>query len=129
NISPTGEQDNYTFTLANPATLYFDSLTNDNRLRRRLIRTAGTHISNRNFNQSDSVDISDPQLRLPAGSYTLTVDGVGDEVTPYSFRLLDLATATPITPGTPFSGTLNPANETDAVKFTANAGDQFYFDV
>src|SRR5439155_4209479 len=33
NISPTGDRDNYTFTLASPATLYFDSLTNDSRLR------------------------------------------------------------------------------------------------
>src|SRR5205814_2071770 len=46
NISPTGEVDNYTFTLASPATLYFDSLTNDTRLRWSLIGPAGTLISN-----------------------------------------------------------------------------------
>ena len=34
-----------------------------------------------------------------------------------------------LTPGTPVSGELNPANETDLYRFTAAAGDRFYFDV
>lgn len=129
NISVTGEQDNYTFTLGAASTLYFDSLTNDTRLRWSLTGPGGTVVNNRLFNSSDSIDITDPQLHLPAGNYTLTIDGIGDEVTPYSFRLSDLATATPLTPGTPVTGTLNPANETDAYKFTATAGSKFYFDV
>jgi len=129
NISPTGEQDNYTFTLASAATLIFDSLTTDTRLRWSLVGPSGTAVSNRGFNNSDSVDITDPQIRLAAGSYTLTIDGVGDEVTAYSFRLSDLAAATTITPGTPVVGTLNPANETDIYKFNATAGNTFYFDV
>jgi hypothetical protein len=129
NLSTPGEQDNYTFTLASPATLYFDSLTNNSRIRWSLVGPGGALVNNRTFNQSDSVDISDPQLRLPAGAYTLTIDGVTDEASAYSFRLIDLASATTITPGTPFSGTLNPAIETDAYKFTATAGQKLYFDV
>ena len=69
-----------------------------------------------------------PVLNLIAGNYTLMVDGTVDHTGSYSFRLSDLASATPITPGTPVSGTLNPGNATNLYKFNANAGDLFYFD-
>src|SRR5207253_10817195 len=100
-----------------PATLYFDSLINDsNNLNWSLNGPGGAVVSGRSFCGSLSRAISDPQLRLPAGSYTLTVDASGDAVGAYSFRLLDLAGATTITPGTPFSGSLSPGNETDLFK-------------
>jgi RHS repeat-associated protein len=63
---------------------------------------------------------------LPAGSYTLTVFGSGQTTGAYSFRLLDLAQAAVI-PDTTVSGTLSPANSTDAYQFHANAGDKYYF--
>jgi len=66
---------------------------------------------------------------LPAGTYTLTVDGSGATTGIYSFRLLDLDSATLLAPGTPQTGgTLSPGNETDVYKFSATAGDSFYFD-
>ena len=52
-----------------------------------------------------------------------------DAVGAYSFRLLNLASATPVTPGVPFSGTLNPANETDAYRFDVVGGEKLFFDV
>ena len=78
-----------------------------------------------------------------AGDYTLTVTGGSllqnnvlgleqgppGETGPYQFRLSDLAAATALTPGTPVSGSLDPANETDLYRFTAAAGDRFYFDL
>src|SRR5205085_2417700 len=66
--------------------------------------------------------------RLPAGDYVLTVDGTGDATGDYQLRLLDLASAPPLTPGTPVSGTLEPGNETDLYRFDASAGDHFFFD-
>src|SRR5947207_8324215 len=60
---------------------------------------------------------------------TLFRSGVGDATGAYQFRLLDLASATALTPGTPVNGTLDPATETDLYRFTAAAGDQFFFDV
>ncbi len=42
--------------------------------------------------------------------------------------MLDLAAATPITPGVQVDGTLDPANSSQAYNFTAAAGDKFYFD-
>ena len=92
-------------------------------LRWTLVGPSGTVVNNRGFNGSDSVDIGDPQLRLPAGAYTLTIDATADNVPNYSFRLLDLSVGTSVTPGTPFNGTLNPAVETDVFKFNANTGD------
>src|SRR3712207_7770134 len=50
----------------------FDVFTNNADLRWSLVGPQGTVVNLRAFTQSDSVDISDPQLRLPAGSYTLT---------------------------------------------------------
>src|SRR4029077_6403787 len=49
------------------------------------------------------------------------------QIAAYAFRLSDLATATPLTPGTPVSSTLNPRSGTDAYRFNASAGQSFYF--
>ncbi|HNC69960.1 MAG TPA: LamG domain-containing protein, partial [Pseudomonadales bacterium] len=46
-------------------------------------------------------------LRLVAGHYTLTVDGVGDAQGDFAFRLLDLAGAAAFTPGTEVAGRLD----------------------
>jgi predicted RNA-binding protein associated with RNAse of E/G family len=129
-IAVPGERDAYTFDLAAAATLYFDSLASDSELRWTLTGPGGTVVDQWSFTGADSVDVADPLLRLAAGSYTLTVDAVGDDVPAYAFRLLNLAAAaTAVTPGTPFSGGLTPPNETDAYRFNATAGEQFYFDV
>jgi hypothetical protein len=68
-------------------------------------------------------------LSLPAGDYVLTIDGATDATGPYSFRMVDLNTAAPLTLGTQVNGQLNPGNETDLYKFTVNAGDRFQFNV
>src|SRR5258708_24681982 len=80
------------------------------------------------FANSDSAEVVNPLLALPAGSYTLTVAGnyfvaTGD----YRFRLLDFANATVFTPGTVVSNALSPANSTTFYQFTGAAGDRYYF--
>jgi len=40
----------------------------------------------------------------------------------YSFRMLDLSNATAVAPGTEVTATLNPANSTNAYRFSATAG-------
>ena len=98
----------YSFTLANPAHLYFDSLTADGTLDWSLIGPTGTVVNQRSFTSSDGIRFSsDPVLNLNAGSYTLFIAGGGGSSN-YSFSLSDLASGTPITPGTAVSGTLNP---------------------
>ena len=128
-IGITGEQDQYTFHLAAASQMYFDSLTSIGNLNWTLAGPAGTAVSSRPFGQSDGSFVSgNPVLNLVAGDYTLTVDGSGDFTGAYQFRLWDLAQASPLTPGTPVSGALDPHNETDLYRFTAAAGDRLFFD-
>src|SRR6185312_562653 len=106
-ITQTGQQNSYTFNLASASQLYFDSLTNDSRLSWTLSGPRGTEVSSRSFNASDGSNFSsDPVLGLIAGNYTLTVSGTGDHTGSYSFRMLNLASATPITPGNTVSSSL-----------------------
>src|SRR6266568_3411557 len=116
--------------LADAKRLYFDSLTNNSALTWSLVGPRGTVISNRTFTSSDSFDVGlgAPILDLVAGSYTLTIDVPADSTVPYAFRLLDLAQAPLIAPGTTVSGQLSPAKETDLYRFTASAGERFFFD-
>src|SRR5262249_26814311 len=128
-ISVAGERDVYTFTLAQPARLYFDTLTSTSTILWSLAGPAGAAVRNRPFNASDGATLSaNPVLALPAGAYALTVAGSGSSTGAYQFRLWDLASAVAITPGTAFSGSLGPANETDLYRFAATAGDRFFFD-
>ncbi len=112
------------FTLASPAWLYLDSRISTP-LRATLSGPLGTVFANRRF---DSSDTSFEPIRLVPGQYELAVSGVGDETGSYEFRLFDLASAAALTPGTPIGGTLSPANETDAYRFSAAGGDRFFFD-
>ena len=126
-VSPS-QLDQYTFHLSANTLAYFDSLTNSGSLQWSLSGPAGVVVSNRLFNNSDGRFTSfDPVLSLPAGAYTLTVSGVGNAVGAYSFRLVDLSSATSVTPGTSFSGTLSPAVSTSFYQFIASAGQSYYF--
>src|SRR5207248_2566614 len=84
-------------------------------------------VSNRNLRSSDSAD-GFPLLDLIAGQYTLTFDASGDDVVGYAFRLIDTASAIPITPGTPVSGQLIRGSETHLFRFDVAAGERFFFD-
>src|SRR5262249_56366487 len=107
---------------------YFDALTNNANLNWTLAGPTGTVVSARPFTSSDGFNFSStPALNLVAGDYVLTIAGQGTTTGAYSFRLWDLAQATALTPGTPVSSDLSPANETDLYRFAANAGDRFFF--
>jgi hypothetical protein len=117
----------YTFNLSTDSKFYFDSLTSYSNFTWTLTGSDGTVINNRSLFYSDR-DNYQPLLNLASGDYMLTIDAPGTVTGAYSFRLLDLAQATVITPGTPVSGTLDPANETDLYQFNVNAGEKFFFD-
>ena len=126
-VALPGQSQNYNFTLPASAALYFDSLTNDGSFRWTLDGPAGRVVNNRGFTGSDAQSISEPLLMLSPGSYRLTVSASADGTGSYRFRLFDIATATPLTPGVLVSGGINPGNETDAYRFTASIGDRFSF--
>ena len=127
-LSSAGNQDIYTFTLAEAKQLYLDALTNIN-LTWTLTGPRGTVVNARDFRFSNGGEFgNNPVLNLVAGDYTLIVDAPGDVVGPYAFRLRDLATATTIDPGVPVAAELRPGKETDFYRFDVQAGDRFYFD-
>src|SRR5262249_26995861 len=122
------QQDRYTFSLAAPALLDFDSLTNNSNLRWSLSGPPGTPVSNRSFIASDGSGFpANPTLSLPAGAYTLTLAVSGAATGAHSFRLRGLSQGAALVPGTAVSGTLSPASATAAYRFTAAAGDTYYF--
>ncbi|MFA6444279.1 MAG: LEPR-XLL domain-containing protein, partial [Sterolibacterium sp.] len=128
-IDHAGQRDFYNFSLTDATQVYFDALTNNANFNWTLTGPRGTVVSGRALTAADAANLSgSPAMNLAAGDYTLIIDSSADIVGNYSFRLLDIAQATMLTPGTPVAGQLNPANETDLYKFTASAGDQFYFD-
>ncbi|MBN8490904.1 MAG: LEPR-XLL domain-containing protein, partial [Burkholderiales bacterium] len=123
-----GQKDVYRFTLDATKRIYFDSLTDNSRLNWTLSGPRGTLVSARTLQTSDSENglfLFD----LPAGDYTLVVDGQGDATGAYGFRLLDLAEALPLVLDSTVQGTLQPANQTQAYRFDAVAGERMYFDV
>jgi hypothetical protein len=123
-----GQRNVHEFSLPTSTMLCFDVLTNAN-LQWRLDAPWGPVVNWRPFLNSDSADIADASLRLPAGNYTLTVAGGGFNTTGgYQFRLLDFAQATGFTPGTPVAATLSPSYGTVLYSFSGQAGDRVYFD-
>ena len=128
-LAADGQVDQFTFTLSDRTLLYLDSLTNNSTIRWNLRDVTGAFVSNRAFSSTDSFNNSDPVEELVAGEYQLEIFASSGTPGAYQFRLVDLDSAIPITPGTAFDGELDPANETDLYQFDAAAGDQFFFDV
>src|SRR5205085_11271324 len=108
-IAAACERNAYIFTLTLSLHDALPILTNAGNLTWTLAGPAGTAVSDRAFNASNS----DTMLDLVAGDYTLTTDGTVDATGAYSFLLSDLESAAPISPGTMVSGALDPASETD----------------
>src|SRR2546428_5699411 len=83
-IGVTGEQNQYTFTLAAPALVYFDALTNNSNLTWTLAGPAGTAVNKSGIALFDSpASFSNPMPNLACDNYTLTVAGIGDANGPY----------------------------------------------
>lgn len=127
-ISVTGEKDSYTFTLADRAIVYLDSLTNNSGFNWTLVGPQGTVVNARTLSTSEN---SQALLDLVPGDYTLTFDGSAANTGAYSFLLHDLTdggSATALTLNTPTMTQLNPGNETLLYQFDATAGDLLNFD-
>ncbi len=108
----------YTFTLSSPSTLVLDTLGGDPTL---TMTGPDGYYLNENLYYSDSSSVGgDPALMLADGTYTISL--VKDSSTTYAFRLLDLATATPLTSGAVVSGTDAPGDATTLYSFTATSG-------
>jgi hypothetical protein len=121
-ISVSGEQDRYTFTIAQPGNVVVD----------RLASSSNSLSWALNGPRGDEFGFLDSVKPLEAGDYLLTVDGTGDATGTYSFRVLDVSngSAIQLTLGTPVIGaTLNPLTEMDLYEFTAPAGTRAFLDI
>ena len=123
-IDHVGQRDIYTFTLTEAKQLYIDALTNNN-LNWRLTGPGISGAITREFLYSEN---GNPILNLVAGNYTLTIDGDGQTVGEYQFRLLDIAQAKLSTVGSVIEGQLTPESRTKLYQFSATAGDRYYFE-
>jgi len=115
-----GDVDTYTFNLAAPSHLWFDSQTNDGNLLWQLSGPTGVipTLSTGTGAVPFSYDDQDLGL-LPTGDYTLVVSANSDYTGTYAFNLMDLGAASSLTIGTAatptgptLTGTLAPGNNT-----------------
>ncbi|MBA4094491.1 MAG: hypothetical protein C0489_10445, partial [Candidatus Accumulibacter sp.] len=121
-----GQQAVYSFSLAAPRTVVFDSQTYNGSLYWSLEGPRGQEVNQQTLAWADSgYNSNDISLELPAGDYTLRIGGYGDTQGAYAFRLLDTASATAVTLGAETAGQLQPGSETDVYSFAASAGDAF----
>ncbi len=126
-IAVPGAIDSHQFSLDTRTLVYFDSLSDLADFHWTLTGPSGVVVSERAFNASDT-SIASPIMNLVPGDYVLDVDAVGDSTGSYEFRLHDITAATPLTPGTPISAELDPANETDLYRLAVSPGDLLAFD-
>jgi hypothetical protein len=118
NISIPGQKDRFTFTGSVGQRLYFDRLDLDGEA----INAATTSPSGVSVFNVGSASDHGPFYLTEAGVYTVLLDGVGDVTGDYSFRVVDLANATPINYGVTNAGQLAPQSRTAAYSFSGTNG-------
>ena len=100
-IAHAGQQDFYSFSLAQRSRIYFDSLANV-AVNWTLTGPNGVVVDSRDLRSTDAQTIGgNPVFDLVAGSYTLRLDATGDTTADYAFRVLDLAAAPVLVPQPP----------------------------
>ncbi len=118
NISKPGEEDIYTFSGTAGQTLYYDGISGDSKITR-LISPSGVQLLSTN-----TASDRQPLTLVETGTYQLIVDGSSNTTGVYSFRLLDLATATDLIFGDTISGNLESGQQTILYKFEGTAEQQ-----
>ncbi|MFT3856666.1 MAG: LEPR-XLL domain-containing protein [Aquabacterium sp.] len=145
-ITQPGQVQRYNFDLTDTKQVVFDALWADNAgvnidFSWSLDGPLGRLVNERSIQYSDSRNLqgfdgysadrsrSDRVVyTLGPGHYTVTMDTANDGVGKFAFRLLDLASATDITPGTVVNDTLAPGSSTRAYAFDVSAGERIAFD-
>ncbi|WP_293313893.1 putative Ig domain-containing protein [Microcoleus sp. PH2017_08_TRC_O_A] len=130
-IGKAGEKDTYTFEGKVGQKLFFDGLTGNSNLSAQLydpfgsvvVEPSGYAITNRSTN-SDWLS----QTLNASGTYRLVVDGSNNNTGNYSFRLSDLAKATPLNLAALNTGTAE-AGEVDLYQITGRQGQVLNFDL
>jgi hypothetical protein len=125
-ISKVGEKNIYTFTGLPGQKLFYDAVGSNvnTAIYAQLISPNGNIVFD---NKSSDRDQSAFTL-TEAGTYQIIIDGLGSTIGDYSFRLLDISTATPLELGTTVTSTLTPGLKSDFYQIRGIAGQRLYFD-
>jgi subtilase family serine protease len=127
-IQIPGMRRSYTFTLNGPTRLLVDYLMPDGGTTYiGLERPAGALLTERGL-QNIEWNYPDQMLLAPAGDYQANIRTDGRNTNQFSFRIVNLDTAPLFTPGSEVSRAFNTAYGTEVFRFSAQAGEQFYYD-
>ena len=119
-ISLPAQEDRFTFSGAIGQRLFYDALDLDfESIVVTILAPSGDTVNGFAANHSSDVG---PVYLLETGTYTMILRGSGDATGDYSFRLLDLANATPISYGTTVTGQLAPQSRANAYRFEGTNG-------
>lgn len=119
-IDQPGEQDRYEFVVTDKTRLFFDGI-NGAQVQWQL-RQGQTSL----FDNRDIGAIGDRFLALQPGTYQLNVDGVGDALSAYKFRLIGEDAATSVQANTAVVGQLQ-RSQAGLYSVQAQAGDRLFF--
>ncbi|GHT92434.1 hypothetical protein AGMMS49545_09980 [Betaproteobacteria bacterium] len=122
-ISAPGEQDRFEFVVEETHRVVFDSITNRSDLSWTLEGPSGRVATSSFYSNATLSSV----FELTEGTYRITVDGQNDAVGAYSLRVIDANAAVDLIPGEEVQGTLAAGNSAAVYRFTATAGEQFYF--
>ena len=117
-MTGTGSQQHYTISLTEPGRFLFDAFTTRGDVIWSLIGPYSDNVEDR----SVGGDLGQPTLLLGPGDHLLTLEATSSNTDPFSFRLLDLADATPLGLDTPT--TVSISNDAHMFRFDATAGDE-----
>ena len=118
--------DEYSFSLAEDKSVYFDSLLNST-YTWTLTNDSGEVVETRKFNVDDN-NVDDPILDLESGDYLLKITGLNIAGN-YNFNIKDIdANAIAINSEDIVTGNFDPSYETDIYQFDGVAGDRLFFD-
>lgn len=118
----------YAIHLDQDSLLTFDNLGASTSLHWSLFGPDGVVFSQNMQKTGYGYGTADHRGILAAGDYVLTISTFSSSAETYSFRVLDMQSATTITPDTPVTTTASPVNGLQVYQFDATAGTKYYFD-
>lgn len=125
-LVPNGVTNSFTFSVAQPRWMVFDSLTNRSGPYRQIFGPGGTPVAYGNYINNTTVGQS--VFKAPAGDYQLQINGPGGYTNGYLFRVVDAGAGDVVSVDSTISGTLAPASGAVAYRVNLSAGQEIYID-
>ena len=125
-IAVSGSQAQYTFAAVAGQQLFFDVKSGSpSLLDWHLVDPRGTTVFTRNISDAG------PLVMQETGTYLVTIDGRGDSVGEFQFRIWQIPAAVPmgVLLNTPISSALDIPGQTQSFQFNAVAGQEILFDL